>query len=96
MQPIVYNNLMKYLLFRGSSLQNAFLLGLLTLFSFTIIVYFSDSYTVKCMCDSFFFFISCDLERKWAENNNNVLKYMTVEGKRQDVLDVTACRQTFF
>lgn len=55
MQPIVYNNLMKYLLFRGSSLQNAFLLGLLTLFSFTIIVYFSDSYTVKCMCDSFFF-----------------------------------------
>lgn len=74
-----------------------FLGGLLTLFSFTIIVYFSDSYTVKCMCDSFyFFFISCDWERKWAENNNNVLKYMTVEGKRQDVFDVTACRQTFF
>lgn len=32
------------------------------------------------MCDSFFF-ISCDLERKWAKKNNNMLKYVMVEGK---------------
>lgn len=31
------------------------------------------------MCDSFF--CSCDLKRKWAENNN-MLKYVRVEGKR--------------
>lgn len=34
-------------------------------------------------------FFSCGLQRKRAENNNNVLKYVTVEGKRQDILDVT-------
>lgn len=97
MQPVVYNNLMKYLLFRGSSLQNAFFWGVA--YSFLIYYYCVFFWFLHCkmyVWQLLFFFISCDLERKWAESNNNVLKYMTVEGKRQDVFDVTACRQTFF
>lgn len=40
MQPIVYNNLMKYLLIRGVVCYKILFLGSLALSSFTIIVYF--------------------------------------------------------
>lgn len=38
------------------------------------------------MCDSFLFLflISCGLQRKWAENNNNVLKYVTAEVEKKN------------
>lgn len=95
MQPIVYNDMMKYLLFRGSSLQNTFL-GVAYSFLIYYIVYFSDSYTVKNYVWQLLFFISCGLQRKWAEDNNNVLKYVPVEGKRRDILLVMLRRQTFW
>lgn len=70
MQPIVYNNSMKYL-----SLSNTCFLGRL-LFSYLLLLcIFSDSYTVNCLCDTFF--NSCDLKGR-AANNHTVLKYMTV------------------
>lgn len=58
MQPIVYNNLMKYLLFRVQFVMKYLFLffgggvGIVILFSFLFYHVFSDSYTVNCMCDT--------------------------------------------
>lgn len=83
MQPLVYNNLMKYLLLGCSSFWNTCLFfvlvcfwgRLLFLIYYYCVYFFPDSYTVICMCDTFLYHVT--LKRR-AANPHAVLKYMMV------------------